>query len=102
MLHRGWGESANRGEASVNFSIEVICLTDGEGRPVPPWSRPVLVEHASYSSLEEAVRIILVERGWEAVGSPTMVDGHSAVLTVRRDKNVCSIHIMPDPRVPLR
>lgn len=86
----------------MNFTVEVICLTDGNGKPVPPWTRPILLDHASYSSLKEAIEKVMIEGDWEPVGPPIVVGGHSAVLTVRKDKNLCSIHIMPERGVPLR
>lgn len=83
---------------SLDFSVEVICLTDGEGRPVPAASRPYLMEHTSFPSLENAVNQILARGDWELVGEPMMVNGHSAVLTVRRAKLICSIHVLPERR----
>ena len=82
----------------MDFSVEIICLTDGNGKPVSPASRPVLVEHTSFSSLDEAVQDVVDRGGWELVCPAMMVDGHSAVVTVRRDKVVCSIHILPERR----
>ena len=86
----------------MNFTVEVICLTDGNGKPVPRWTRPILLNHASYSSLEEAIQKVMIEGDWEAIGPPIMVGGHSAVITVRKEKNLCSIHIMPERNVSLK
>lgn len=80
----------------MNFAIEVICLTDGEGKPVPPTARPVLVEHAAFRTLDDAVRQVVTRGEWEMIGEPMKVAGHSAVVTVRRERNLCSIHIIQE------